>query len=327
MRKSSSFYSILDEDKNHIRLISILPASSPENQSVINCTIEQVSLSDFALPYRQFVSAHNTTERNTRKLLSSWIKINSRISNHPDGGFDLSSDPSLYRYEWGDYETLSYTWGDQTDTRGIVINGEGFRVTANLEAALRSLRLKHRFEGRYRLWVDAICIDQENLHERARQVAKMREIYAISFAAVGWLGEEKDGSEQALELLDNLASFYDPAHDFKAKDLVEKLKDDPSYLGTGCWLALCSLFERSYWSRPWVIREIAMSSSDMIMHCGGKSLSWERLCLEMGIIHRYLWQVKDSCLAYDRQVAGLNGPWRWPVRHLNKIWKDLYPIS
>jgi hypothetical protein len=327
MRKSSSFYSILDEDKNHIRLISILPASSPENQSVINCTIEQVSLSDFALPYRQFVSAHNTTERNTRKLLSSWIKINSRISNHPDGGFDLSSDPSLYRYEWGDYETLSYTWGDPTDTRGIVINGEDFRVTANLEAALRSLRLKHRFEGRYRLWVDAICIDQENLHERARQVAKMQEIYAISFAVVGWLGEEKDGSEQALELLDNLASFYDPAHDFKAKDLVEKLKDDPSYLGTGCWLALCSLFERSYWSRPWVIREIAMSSSDMIMHCGGKSLSWERLCLGMGIIHRYLWQVKDSCLAYDRQVAGLNGPWRWPVRHLNKIWKDLYPIS
>ncbi|KAE9377656.1 hypothetical protein N431DRAFT_434813 [Stipitochalara longipes BDJ] len=116
-------------------------------------------------------------------------------------------------------------------------------------------------------------------------------------------------------------------NDFKVKELVDRLKDDPSYLGTGHWQALCLFFERSYWSRLWVIQEIAMSSSDMIMYCGSKSLSWERMCLGMGIIHRHLWQVKDSCLAHDRQVAGLDGPWRWPVRHLNKIWKDLYPIS
>jgi len=82
-----------------------------------------------------------------------------------------------------------------------LINGEEFCVTANLEAALRSLRRKNRFEARYRLWVDAICIDQADLHERAKQVGKMKDIYAMSFAAVGWLSEESDGSAQARELI------------------------------------------------------------------------------------------------------------------------------
>jgi hypothetical protein len=149
----------------------------------------------------------------------------------------------------------------------------------------------------------------------------------MSLAAVGWLGEEKDGSALALDLLDRLASFHDVVDDFRAKELVDRLKDNHSYLGTGHWLALCLFFERPYWSRLWVIQEIAMSSSDLIMHCGSKYLSWDRMCLGMGIVHRYFWQVKDSCLAHDRQAAGLDGPWRWPARHLNKIWKDLHLIS
>jgi len=116
-------------------------------------------------------------------------------------------------------------------------------------------------------------------------------------------------------------------NDLRTRQLAEKLKDNPSYLGTGNRLALCHFFQRPYWPRLWVIQEIAMSASDMIMHCDGTPLSWVRLSLGMEIFHRYLYQVKDNCLAYDRKVAGLDGPWRWPVRQLNKIWKDLYPIS
>lgn len=75
--------------------------------------------------------------------------------------------------------------GNPNHTSRIVINGQDVRVTLNLEVALRSLRMKHCFEGRYRLWIDAICINQEDMQELASQVKNMRQIYATSSALPG----------------------------------------------------------------------------------------------------------------------------------------------
>jgi hypothetical protein len=119
------------------------------------------------------------------------------------------------------YRVLSYVWGLSDECSAISVNKQTLKVTANFFQALRDLQAKH---GVRRLWIDAICIDQENLQERARQIRKMRGIYTLSFAAVGWLGEEKDGSAQALDLLDRLASFHDPVDDFRAKELVDRIK-------------------------------------------------------------------------------------------------------
>jgi hypothetical protein len=322
-RKSLSFYNYLDEDKSYIRLISILPEPTSDSRSLVHCTIEQVSLLDFCVQYEQFLSTYEA-QKSPRKLLQDWIKAKCSNSAHQAGSHIYPPDQNLYRYTWGDYETLSYTWGDPNHTSRIVINGQDVRITFNLEAALRSLRTKRCFEGRYRLWVDAICINQEDMQELTSQVKNMRQIYATSFASVAWLGEGGTGGKQALDLLDKLASFHDSKDDYRAKDLVIRLKNDLGYLGTGCWDALCHFFARDYWSRLWVIQEIVLSSPDMVLHCGSHTITWQQLCLGLGIVHQYLWGVKDACLLNDRQ--GMNGAW-WPTKNLHKVWKDLYPIS
>lgn len=74
------------------------------------------------------------------------------------------------------YKALSYVWGDTSQTATITCNGQPFRVTSNLDAALRRLRNEER-TGIF--WVDAICIDQGNVSERNQQVNLMREIYAM----------------------------------------------------------------------------------------------------------------------------------------------------
>ena len=89
-----------------------------------------------------------------------------------------------------DYEALSYVWGDARDTKPIRLCGQPFHVTVNLESALRNLRQTDR---PCILWVDALCIDQGNVDERAKQVHIMGDIYRCSVANLIYIGDD-DGT-------------------------------------------------------------------------------------------------------------------------------------
>ena len=84
-----------------------------------------------------------------------------------------------------DYQTLSYTWGDSTSTKPLFINSIEVRATQNLEAALRHIR--HNAVS-LTLWVDAICINQDNSAERTHQVSMMGQIYKSCTHCYMWLG-------------------------------------------------------------------------------------------------------------------------------------------
>lgn len=76
------------------------------------------------------------------------------------------SDASL------EYEALSYTWGDTAQTQAVHLdNGEReLFVRENCHNALWHLRYT---DAERLLWIDAICIDQDNLQERSKQVRMM----------------------------------------------------------------------------------------------------------------------------------------------------------
>ena len=85
------------------------------------------------------------------------------------------------------YEALSYTWGASSLNRSIVVNDiYELPVTGNLFNALR--RLRFHFSTRV-LWVDKVCINQDDLEERPHQVAIMAVIYGHATAVNVWLGE------------------------------------------------------------------------------------------------------------------------------------------
>ena len=84
------------------------------------------------------------------------------------------------------YEALSYAWGDHNQTRPITVDGCTLHVTANLQAGLRRLRYADRPRL---LWVDAICIDQDDVDEKNWQVTLMGDIFRRSKQALIWLGE------------------------------------------------------------------------------------------------------------------------------------------
>ncbi|OAL47302.1 heterokaryon incompatibility, partial [Pyrenochaeta sp. DS3sAY3a] len=80
------------------------------------------------------------------------------------------------------YLALSYAWGNSSDRRPVVINNHEHYVTTNLEDFLRVWRQKAVQErdqplADFYLWIDAICINQDDLLERKSQVMLMSEIY------------------------------------------------------------------------------------------------------------------------------------------------------
>jgi hypothetical protein len=320
-KEEFSFYRHLDEERNEIRLISIFPEPTIDSPSIICCSIKQVSLLDFCVPYEEFLSISPAHSR-PRKILHDWKTAKCGKTAPQAGSYIDPPDSILHRYTWGDYETLSYVWGNPNDRSVIMINGEEVSVTLNLEKALRSIQTRHRFEGPYHLWVDAICINQEDKVEVGSQVKKMQQIFGNSFASVAWLGEEGSEGKQALDLLKKLESFQNPRDEYRARSLATSLKADPSYLGIGCWDALCSFLGRDYWSRIWVMQEIVLSSSDMVIYCGTLSITWPQFCDGLSFVHEYLWMIKDTCLLNDRQDR--KGPW-WPTKNMHKLAKDLYP--
>jgi hypothetical protein len=68
-------------------------------------------------------------------------------------------------------------------------------VTENLHEAL--LRLRYRYVERI-IWIDALCIHQEDEREKEQQIQLMAKIYGQASRVVVWLGETADKSDQAL---------------------------------------------------------------------------------------------------------------------------------
>ncbi|KAK3370653.1 heterokaryon incompatibility protein-domain-containing protein [Podospora didyma] len=169
------------------------------------------------------------------------------------------------------FEALSYVWGDSTVRRPITVDFDILPVTTNLEEALRALR--RLLESRT-LWVDAICINQDDVGEKNTQVPLMGKIYSDATRVVAWLGPSNPAIELAVSFthffvekryttkslnwlkLKLIAVFSDRA---RAELLLAILRALEGYLE----IANCP-----YWSRMWTYQEFVLPRDEPIAMCG-----------------------------------------------------------
>ncbi|KAK0639002.1 heterokaryon incompatibility protein-domain-containing protein [Cercophora newfieldiana] len=151
------------------------------------------------------------------------------------------------------YAALSYAWGEG-ECCPISINGVPTVIRPNLCNALRHLRSP---SARLILWVDAICIHQASTAERNHQVALMGQIYSTAHQVIVWLGQ---GSEYTDQVLTSLRS---------GGRSIEAFSTD---LRLRCGLtAVCS---RSWFTRMWVVQEVALATRDPRVRCGMMEIPW-----------------------------------------------------
>jgi len=151
------------------------------------------------------------------------------------------------------YETISYVWGDPTIQHPIRLNGYEFNVTENLWLALR--RLRRPSEPRV-MWIDAICINQEDDNEKSDQVGMMGDIYRGCQKCTIWLGEDTMGTGKlASELFGMFASgkCLSKMECFSKGKLLGTSQKYMEHMEAGM-----RVFELPWWQRVWVIQELSL---------------------------------------------------------------------
>ncbi len=167
------------------------------------------------------------------------------------------------------YTAISYAWGDADDKRSIQIGKANIPVAASLFGALEAVR--KRDEDTF-VWVDALCINQQNRDERSQQVQLMTEIYAKAKLVAIWLGPSKNDSQLATDLLLDIADITDIAMGGNDSKKITDLLLSPTRLRAV--EALVHLFQRDYWKRLWVVQEVFNAKAIMVF-CGGTTeLPW-----------------------------------------------------
>jgi hypothetical protein len=156
------------------------------------------------------------------------------------------------------YEAVSYTWGDPDNLRPITLEGSDRYVTKNLEIALQHFRYHHAVR---RLWVDALCINQQDNEDRLHQVQLMRFVYQNAGRVLVWLGPSFDNSDRAGVFLKVKGEEIQAAR--RAGDSIPVGSFPPDAVK-----AVYDLMRRPYWYRVWVFQEVSLSLDDPLTGCG-----------------------------------------------------------
>lgn len=104
------------------------------------------------------------------------------------------------------FTALSYVWGNGR-TASICCNGSAFAITSNCKEALLSLR---SIEDSVSIWVDALCISQEDDAEKDGQIRMMGEIFQWASTTWIWLGPGDDRCTRAIESLKMVSVLRPP---------------------------------------------------------------------------------------------------------------------
>ncbi|KAH4151203.1 hypothetical protein HBH43_241850 [Parastagonospora nodorum] len=174
------------------------------------------------------------------------------------------SDPFRARFMVGsldepfEYDALSYMWGDAAPVDRVVVDGAVIPIAWNLARALEYLR-DHMNPEPLRIWIDAICIDQQDDAERANQVGLMRLLYRKAECVRIWINEP-DLDEES-EALAALRTFQ-----VRKEEPGSSLGDDPDF-----WDPILPILENEYWSRAWIQQEI-INARFLILHCMNASV-------------------------------------------------------
>lgn len=180
------------------------------------------------------------------------------------------------------YEALSYAWGDVDAVSKIGVGVDAvLSITKSLAVALRHLRY---LDIPRDLWIDAICIDQQNIKERGHQVKHMGDVYSLANRVVVWLGPREEKSNYALRLMETLASKVDINWLTSTMKPSVQSKDEPEWADRDLPLpyqreeysAIYALIRRQWFERLWVRQEIRLANRESIVMCGTNIISWLR---------------------------------------------------
>ena len=213
------------------------------------------------------------------------------------------------------FEALSYAWGDGNLCQKLFCNKSAIKITQSLYDAL--IHLRHPKATRM-LWIDAVCIDQNNNDEKIVQIPHMKDIYQHANHVVIWLGLADESTSRALDLLrlaancmrqesgqslpagNDVSRFREPFSDEKNRQ-----RGFPPSEDLDSWLPVAALSARSWFSRCWTFQEAVLATKATIQ-IGAHLLDWADLYFACTFLH---------CKCNGIKVIGIG----MGLQHINRL--------
>ncbi|KAH7407351.1 heterokaryon incompatibility protein-domain-containing protein [Cadophora sp. MPI-SDFR-AT-0126] len=218
------------------------------------------------------------------------------------------------------YYALSYTWGhhyggtedkSKSTSNGnrptIVYGGRRVEIGRNLFEALLQLAAKRLFVY---LWIDAICINQDDAAEKTQQIRLMAEIYSKAKEVIIWLGRGGDESELAIALLKKYGELYlsvmgQYQHiSFNNRKFLASHNLDP--LTDSQWRSILIFYRRRWFRRVWTLQEVSLAVNKRTF-CGSEEFDIDLAMLFATFIIKTGWQQDLHALGQDLPYEDDNG--------------------
>jgi hypothetical protein len=188
------------------------------------------------------------------------------VKLEPSGPFEPTKC-TLRTYVLGDdppiYTALSYSWGPKERFNEIELNGCSFPVGRSLWSMLYRTQQQLDYKNAL-IWIDALCINQEDTRERNHQVQLMRQIYSNASLVWVWLGEGDNNSDLAMRYIKRREPLEHSNANFSKLWNSQKAS------------AVLQLCERAYWTRIWIVQEV-MLAKEIVVMCGDQEVPWTRI--------------------------------------------------
>ncbi|KAF1842115.1 uncharacterized protein K460DRAFT_409538 [Cucurbitaria berberidis CBS 394.84] len=216
------------------------------------------------------------------------------------GNAPLKAHLATYRLEEHySYDALSYVWGEPDLFESIVVNDRTLHISKNLHTILLQLRLPDEIGN---LWIDAVCINQQDDIEKGQQVAIMGQIYQQANTTLCWIGQLSTHRLWALKFLQKLA---DEAPQYSTLcevgpfwtvtaygDILQPGVDVDLVVEAALQAHVEAIYESDWFTRLWIVQELALASNPKIL-CGAFSLSWDEFDSATRIIMSCLFEVSS----------------------------------
>lgn len=136
------------------------------------------------------------------------------------------------------------------------------------------------------VWIDKLCINQDDLLERSQQIQLMNSIYSQATQTLIWLGTDYSVCSMAWPLIDQIYNILQiETQDAKfVSEIPFRMYSDQQHTASGLpewddnrWQHLRGLFELPWFTRTWIIQEVTLSRQDPILLHGHHIYPWHRL--------------------------------------------------
>jgi hypothetical protein len=231
------------------------------------------------------------------------------------------------------FEAVSYVCGDPNVTRDVICSGKMIPIYVNLYSALEQLRCA---DSERILWADAVCINQEDLAERSKQVQLMGQIYSQADTVLIWLGNATMGIRNSFEAVKQLHTYlreYYGAHLGNDVELIVKQLTNPftkkaalpenqiSDIHKFDWASIFALLECPWFRRTWTLQECCKAQKAVLI-CGDNSLPFDQLFVSVNVLWQYVF-FTDIMINYASNLAQSSALQLAYMGYYNLYWRLL----